>query len=736
MSSSIFNIGVSGLNAAQAGILTTGHNISNASTPGFTRQQVVDTTNTPMSTGAGFLGQGVNVQTVKRIYSASLTGQVLAAQNGTAEMDSYQAQISQIDTLLADPSAGLSSGLSAFFNAVQVVSSDPSSIPARQAMLSGAQSLASRFQSLDQRLSEIRTGTNAQITSEASVINSYAQQLADINQSIVLAQGNGTGQPANDLLDRRDQIISDLNKEIRVSTVLQGDGTYTVFIGNGQPLVVGTQVSTLRAMQATDEPQKVILAIQASAGSSPITLQESMLSGGKLGGLLAFRSQSLDAAQDALGRIALGLSQTFNDQHKLGQDLNGVPGGNFFTVPAPVVTPSTLNGGSAILSATIVNSDYRLDVAGGNYVVTRLSDGSNQGTFAPAAFPVTLDGITLTLGAGATTNGDSFVVRPGNPVGSRVVASSGNTAGASLPDSNASNIQSLEVSDYRLSYLAANTFTLTRLSDNAAWTGVGASPTQALANLAAQHQTGITLSFNGTPSVGDSFTIQPTRNAASSIGLAIRDPSSIAVAAPVRSATGTANTGTAQISAPMVYDKSYLPLTGTGKATLTYNAGVFTVAGPGGAGTWPAVANITFGSGNTISFNGMSFSISGTPQNGDTFTLGNNTGGVSDNRNALLLGQLQTQSTLAASPGGSATASYQSAYSQIVSQVGNKAREIQVTGQGLQALADQAQTARDSASAVNLDEEAANLLRYQQAYQAAAKMITVAGKLFDTLLAI
>lgn len=745
MSSSIFTIGVSGLNAAQAGLLTTGHNISNASTPGFTRQQVVDTTNTPMATGAGFLGQGVNVQTVKRIYNVSLSGQVLSAQNGTSEMDAYQAQISQIDSLLADPNAGLSSGLSAFFNGVQQVSANPSDIPSRQAMLSGAQALVSRFQSLDQRLSEIRAGTDAQIASEADLINSYAQQIADANQSIVLAQGNGTGQPANDLLDRRDQLISDLNKEIRVSTVTQSDGTYSVFIGNGQPLVVGNQVSTLRAVQATDEPQKITLAIQASATSTPIAIQESSLSGGTLGGLLSFRSQSLDAAQNALGRVALGLAQTFNDQHRLGQDLNGTLGGNFFTVPAPAVSPNTLNAGGATLSAQIVNSDYRLVVNAGNYDVTRLADG----TTSTVPFSGTFDGITLTPGSGTMVNGDSFVVRPGNPAGSRIIASSGNTgtassgnAGTALPDSTASNIQSLEASDYRLSYVAANTFTLTRLSDNTAWTSGGGTPQQALTNLAAQHQTGVTLSFTGTPAIGDSFMIEPTRNAAGTIGLAISDPSGIAVAAPVRSASGATNTGTAQISAPTVVDKSFLPLTGTAvlpaTATLTYSSATnqFTVTPPPGAGPWTAVNPITFVSGQTISFNGISFSISGTPQNGDTFTLGNNVGGVADNSNALLLGQLQTQNTLAASPGGSATASYQSAYSQIVSQVGNKTREVQVTGQGLQALTDQAQTARDSASAVNLDEEAANLLRFQQAYQAAAKIITVAGKLFDTLLAI
>ncbi len=737
MSSSLFDIGLSGLKAAQAEIMTAGHNITSASTSGYNRQQVILKPNAAMPNGSGFLGQGVNIQTVQRLYSASLSGQLLSAQTSSAELNSYQTQITQIDNLLADPSAGLSSTLSAFFNGVQQVSANPADIPTRQTMISGAQTLISSFQNLGQQLSAISSGTNSQISGTVSVINSYAQQLAVVNRSIVLAQGNGMGQPPNDLLDQRDQIISNLSQQIGVSTLAQSNGSVSVFIGNGQPLVVGNQVSTLVAVPSTDGSQQLTVALQASGSGTPMILQESMLTGGALGGLLSFRSQSLIPAENKLGTIAVGLAQTFNDQHQLGQDLNGALGGTFFTVPAPVVNSNTLNTGSATVSAQIINSNFQLDVNnGGQYVVTRLSDGSNQGTFAPGAFPVTVDGVTLSLGSGATTAGDSFVVVPGNPAGSRVVASSGNAPGAASPDSTASNIQSLESSNYTLSYSAANTFSLTRLSDNTTWTASGSSIAEALTNLAAMHQTGVTLSLSGTLAVGDSFMIEPTQNAASSIALAIRNPGSVAVAAPLVTGNGLTNTGTGQISAPTVYDTNSLPLSGT--VMLTYNNGGFAVSGPAGM-VPPLPGNIipyNPATTNTINFNGMSFSISGTPQNGDTFTVGNNVGGVSDNSNALLLGQLQTQKTLVALPGGSATASLQSAYAQLVAQVGATANRVQVTAQGLTSLTAQAKSARDSVSAVNLDEEAANLMQFQQAYQAAAKIITVTDTLFTTLLGI
>ncbi len=215
---SIFTTGISGLNAAQAGLLTSSHNIANASTPGYNRQAIVQGSNLPMVSGAGFIGQGTNVQSVKRIYDQFLSRQVLSAEAGAAEMESYHSQISQIDNLLADANAGLSPSLAAFFKGVQDVAAYPSSIPGRQSMLSAAEALTARFQALDQRLSDIRQGINQQIGGQITQINTYSSQLADINQRIILVQNGNNDQLPNDLLDQRDQMLKDLNKLVRVST--------------------------------------------------------------------------------------------------------------------------------------------------------------------------------------------------------------------------------------------------------------------------------------------------------------------------------------------------------------------------------------------------------------------------------------------------------------------------------------------------------------------------------------
>ena len=741
MGSGVFNVAVSGLNAAQLGIQTTSHNISNVSTTGYNRQRIEQTTNTPIFTGAGFIGQGTSVETVNRVYSKYLTEQVLAAQSNVDEADAYLEQIQQIDNLLADPNAGLSPAMAEFFKAVQDLAANPSSIPARQATLSAAQALSARFQSLDTRIQEVRDGVNQQVLGEVEVINGLITAIADANQQVILSRAAGPNQSPNDLLDKRDQLIADLNSHIRVDAVAQNDGTFNIFIGNGTPVVVGTQVSTLTGKQALDDPEKISLAIESPFGGS-FYLLESQITGGALGGLIKFRAESLDAAQNNLGRVALGLAQTFNAIHQSGQDLSGVLGAQFFATSAPVVNSSLLNASSGTLvSAQIITSDYRVVFNGGNYDITRLSDGTS---FPGQNLPWVADGVEISATV-APNLGDSFIVKPGNSPGQRVIAESTNT-GAGVLDSTGSNLAALDGSDFRLDYLGANTWRLSRLSDNTVWTAAGATDQEALDNLL-QNQPGFSMTLAGVPpTLGDSFLIQPTRTVARNIEVAINDPRGVAAAAPFRTSGALTNTGQAAISSGSVayVGNGNLPMAASpgGDITLTFSSSVpalggipgFTVS-TGGAVTYNPATQTKI----DITLNGLSFSISGAPAAGDRFTLARNDNGVSDNRNAQLLGAIQTSNILNGASSSNTTganATLQSAYSQIVSRIGSKAREIEVTGQAQESLATQAKQSQAQLSGVNLDEEAANLLKYQQAYQAAAKMLAVVGTLFDELLAL
>ena len=658
MSSNILSIGKSGLLAAQVGLSTTGQNIANANVAGYSRQVAVQTTAPTQNMGFGYIGSGTQVAQIKRYSDDFLTAQVNAAQSSTSASQAFTAQISQVDNMLADTTSGLSPALQDFFNGVQDVSASPASAASRQAMLSGGDALVERFQSLGGRLADIADGVNTQITSNVTLINSYASQIAKLNDSIA-GLGSAAGAP-NDLLDQRDLLVSQLNQQTK-ATVVQGDNnSLNISIGSGQPLVVGNQAYQLAVTTSPTDLSRVEVGFVTGAGGKINPLPESTFSGGELGGLFDVRANALDPAQNALGRIATAMAISFNDQHKLGQDQNGAAGGNFFSV-APVAVSSDVNNdpssttkvAAAVSDATqLTTSDYKLKFDGSNFVVTRQSDGK-QTTIQPypQSVPQTIDGVDYTI--------------------------------------------------------------------------------------------------SGSAAAGDDFLVRPTLNGATGIGMALTDTSKIAAAGPIVTAVPGTNKGSGSIG-PGTIDSSYLVPGNalTAPLTLTYDKAGNAFSGfPAGqsvtvsvAGAAPVVyaaaspsvsASVPYTAGATLSFGGANLVLSGAPADQDQFTVGPNQSGVGDSRNALLLANMQTKNIL---DGGSS--SYQGAYAGLVSFVGNSTRESQVTGLASAALLAQTQTAQQSVSGVNLDEEAANLLKYQQAYQAAGKVMQIASEMFATLLTI
>ncbi|MFH0934770.1 MAG: flagellar hook-associated protein FlgK, partial [Pseudomonadota bacterium] len=254
MGSGIYNIGVSALRAAQAGISVTSHNIANANTPGYTRQEIIQTAMLPQNTGAGFFGQGADVTNVIRRYDQFLSSQVLEAQTRSSNLTAQYDLAQQVSNLLGDSTGGLSPTLQDFFGSVNEVANAPESVAARQTLLGSAQSLVNRLQTLDGRMNEIRDDLNGQISESVSQINSYARQIATLNDTIVQMQAQTPGQAPNDLLDQRDYLVNQLSQEVRVSTIKQPDGSMDVFIGSGQSLVVGNRTSTLQAVASTTDP--------------------------------------------------------------------------------------------------------------------------------------------------------------------------------------------------------------------------------------------------------------------------------------------------------------------------------------------------------------------------------------------------------------------------------------------------------------------------------------------------
>ncbi|WP_293780279.1 flagellar hook-associated protein FlgK [uncultured Oxalicibacterium sp.] len=641
----ILSIAKTGLNAAQVGMATTAHNIANQATPGYSRQIVIQTALSDMSEGGGYAGIGTSVQGIQRVYNSFLATQAIAAQSSAGQLTSYYNQLGKVNNMVADETSGLAPVLQTFFSSVQDLVNNPGLPASRQALLSGGESLAARFKSLDGQLQTMRDGVNAEITASVTNINSYAEQIAKLNQAIAKAQGT-TGSQPNDMLDQRDLLVSKLAQETKVTVVKQETG-YGIFIGNGQPLVIGPEAQQLSVVSSSTDSGR--LQVGYTLNGTVLTIPESSMVGGNLGGLFEYRANSLDQIQNALGRIAIGLATTFNAQHRLGQDQSGAMGTDFFNVASPQINAGNNSAGANISAAfsdvnALTTNDYKLSYDGTNYRVVQMPDGvaiHSSSTFPTGVIP------------------------------------------------------------------------------------------------------GVTLTETGAMAAGDEFLIRPTASGASEFSVLLKDVRQIAAAAPIVTAATTGNAGTGSISQGAV-NSAYTSATVTPGVTLTYNAGTpatlsgfpstlpVTVTANGTTTTYPAGTAVPYTADAQISFGGVDIQISGQPTSGDTFTIGANvSGSAGDNRNMLLLGALQTKNVL---QGG--TASFNSAYGQIVSLVGNKTRELKVNSEAESGLLQQIQNAQQSESGVNLDEEATNLLRYQQAYQAAGKVMQAVSDMFDTLIAL
>ena len=650
MSGNLLSIGKSGLFAAQTALSTTGHNITNANVEGYSRQGVVQATSTAMETGVGFVGTGTKVAEIKRYSDDFLNQQVRTATASTSSLDAYYAQISQIDNLLADTTSGLSPAIQNFFSAVQDVTGNGASIPSRQALLSSSETLAASFQQIDARLEEIGDGVNSQIETNVNLINTYAKQIAEINARIGSYGSTEQRQP-NDLLDQRDQLVMELNKHVKASVTPGSNNALNVSIGNGQPLVVGQQAFQLATMKTPTDLTR--LTVGYVTGDKVTGLPENAISGGELGGLLEFRTGTLDRVQNSIGRLAIGMAFTVNAQHKLGIDGNGQQGKDFFVqapsyVAAAVdnASTSTAKVGAVVSDPTqLTDSDYKVESDGSSFYVTRLSDNKRT-----KVDPYDANGTTRTID-------------------------------------------------------------------------------------------GVDFTIKGTAASGDNYLVRPTANGASGFRLALTDVGQIAAGTPIATSAPIANKGTGLISAGSVSANYFaappaLPVSlgydsSAGGQLTGFPAGATVSMTLNGTTTTHTGGSAPFKAGASYSFSGVNITMSGVPQNGDSFSINANVAGTADTRNIQALGALQTKNIF---NGGSAT--YQSAFAQTVSTVGNKTREVQVNASAGEALLKQVQGAASDVSGVNLDEEATNLLKYQQAYQAAGKVMQIANTIFDTLLSI
>lgn len=710
---SILGTGITGLLAFQRALATTSHNISNAATDGYSRQRVDFTANAPQRIGGHYLGQGVEIDGIRRLKDDWVDAQLRTSLSASAEATTRAGFAERVDSLLADQSTGLAPTLESFFASVQDVADDPTALPARMVMLNEAETLVGRFESVDGRLNEQRTLLNGQLETALEEVNQYAKSVAELNQQIM--NRSTSGSPANDLLDRRDTLLRNLAEKVDVSLSPQKDGSISVFIGSGQSLVSGGNASALTFTNLSGDPANPDIGLKTPQGE-PIDITRFM-NGGEIGGLLETRTNLLGKAQNQLGLMALNLATRFNEQNRLGLDLSGELGSDLFELPPVVVNAvrdNTVNDAPTVAIADVSRltaSDYRLRHTGSGFQLTRLPDNTPVPLEPDPDDPNVLraDGLRFDTGAIAgAAKGDSWLIQPtrfaatdlkmamtdpaGIAAASGALAASGNT-GEARPVG------------LRLSGDAANPVT---------------------------PETYLPAAVVGN-ATGDAFNVLSTRygpeaGAAKVESFRVLDTKNSNLSAPASVTFDAAKN-------QFVVGEERFTLDPSGTTTIQANGWELKIQGtPAGAGKVLDidVANVPVEmpqpAVTTLSGPGWELDVRGAPAAGDLFTVELGKDRPGDNRNLLEMAGIQDERLI------EGRATIQGGHNTLIADVGTQTRRAQISRDANDARLESAQQQREELSGVNLDEEAANMMRFQQAYQAAAQVITTSNTLFDTLL--
>ncbi|WP_166364040.1 flagellar hook-associated protein FlgK [Pseudomonas akapageensis] len=676
---SLINIGMSGLGANQSALHTIGNNIANADVSGYSRQQTVQSTKGSLQNGQVFVGTGTTLADVRRVYNVFLDNQLRTSTSLDADTTAFLDQVAPLDKLLSDTSTGITGALQGFFTALQGASAKPTEDASRQLLLSSAETLSKRFNSIASQLSEQNSNLNGNLASMASQVNKLTASIAQFNDQISRVSAvNGS---PNDLLDARNEAVRQLS-ELIGSQVVERDGNFDVYLSNGQPLVMGNTFNTLSVAPGATDPSHATIQLNRGQTTMDVT---STVTGGSIGGLLRYRNEVLDSASNELGRVALVLADRINSQLAQGIDKNGEFGSSLFgdinsaaLVSQRSIAKAGNSAGSGNLDVSIsdtsklTTNDYQVTFTSATgYSVKRLPDGTNMGSYDLSTTPPpVIDGFSLKLNGGALSAGDSFKITPTR--------------------SAAADIRTVLTDPKKIAL--AGPLTAVSGSGNAG-TGTITQPVLTskldIYNPTAQLQlqTGLKYSTPVKLVFGDD-TLSPQ-------GYELFDAKG--------NSLGTGNilpgqSNTLSLNVPMV-DASGNPIM-NGAVQQTYS---------------------------------FEMTVGGVPKTNDSYTISLTGAGSADNRNALSTLELQTKATVDISSTNKGV-SLTDAYGKLVENVGGKAKQGQMDSAATGAILTQAKSARESVSGVDLDEETGNLIKYQQYYTASSQIIKAAQDIFNTLI--
>jgi len=669
---SLMSLGMRAMSANYAALQATGHNISNANTAGYSRQTVELETNGGQFTGAGFFGKGVNVATVARAHSDFLTREAATSSAVAAADATRRDQLQLLEKVFTLGEDGVGYAAQQLFNAFVDVANKPADTSARQAVLGRTSELVARLRTAGGQLDSIAAGTTEELKNSIASVNMLAERIAGLNNRIAAA--TGSGHSPNDLLDQRDSAVQELSGLLQVTTIEADDGTLSVFIGGGQKLVLGSQTTKMVAIADVFDPTRLQLGVNDSGALREMPTE--LVTGGKIAGLLRFQNNDLIAARNQLGQLAAAIAGALNTQQSLGLDAGQPPsaGGPLITVGGPIVLPANSNAMSG-----------------------------------------------------------------GVPVASVLDASGARVPSVSLTVVDAGMLQA---SDYELfadPALPAGSYTLTRLADGQSQTVTNGSVVDGFRIDVA----------SPAPVARDRFQLQPVGGAARSAARALDNPRGLAAASPVSGSTGVDNIGTGAVAALTATSVNASAPELTASIAFTDDSGSYAWELRDSGGTLVRSGTGTWQSGQAIDSSSWTpatpaqryewrLQLSGVPRSGDTLTIGRTAFPAADNGNAnalLALRDAQIVGRLdlgggSIRPGVTVT----DAYANVLAEIGVRVQGATYAADQSGSIAEEAKAALSNKTGVNLDEEAARLIQFQQSYQAAAKMLQVAQSLFDTLL--
>ncbi|MBH0016168.1 flagellar hook-associated protein FlgK [Pseudoalteromonas sp. NGC95] len=684
MSFNLLNIASSGVRASSELLQTTSKNIANVNTEGYVRERTEFTTMVDNQVGRG---------ETYRLLNEFAQSQLNRDTSNKSFFDQFITEANRVDTIFSEESNNLSTGINSLFNNVQEALNQPSSTVARSLVMTDAQSLIDQMDRLSGIVLDQKSIVNEQLEIFSDEANSLIQSISTLNQNIAAVNGTNNAADASSTYNERDKAIRDLSELIDIETLDGPNGEKLVFMGTGEAVVMQNGAFNLFSMTGDPDPNFKEFTLDVNGGKAvPLEVDVSKLKG-KIGGLLAFRDDILVPAQNQIGQMGLAIADAFNEQNKLGMDATGQLGGNIFNIPTVGAYAYQANTGDAGMTATVE---------------------PGKGSELPASDFI----ITYTSAASVSIQP---VDNKGEPLGDPSVA-----------DIPADGIINADDIRNAVPYQAAT-----------------ATTPEVLATVKDSFGLQLNIDTTKTGNVGDQFQIKLNSDSASSITLATGRAEDLALASPIRTANSIDNIGTATISVGEVTSVTSggfttAPGLTNGGITLvkTGTANEYQISDENNTATTiiipPPGNNVLSQAGTPYSDYGFDFDIEGTPATGDTFTLEFNEGGFDDNRNGLKLADLQNGELVRLNVETTATAdnhkTFNQAYSGLVSDIGVITGQAITSGSAFNALAEQSEAWYESLSGVNLDEEAANLLRFQQSYSASAQVLAAAQEIFDTLL--